>query len=260
VQNNSELLDSDLLSETPITDDSLAGPSLDESAVVPSLPSGDDLLSEAIPGGAIDFSAFSSMPFDDALSNSILVMAMVLCMIIGLIVTGWSMKVACLLTRGRPISVLRGLIATIVFSVVYGVAAAGSQWFVSTPSPFLALAVGIAMSTLALALVVVQNPVRALFTGIIASVLQAMFAIGITVAAALVVAKFVPPAKIEQLAGHTESFTASIASEVLPGDAEANSKLLSLNTLVDSAKDSQKEPAKAKKVYIPGVRENPFVE
>jgi len=260
VQNNSETLDSDPLSQTPITADSLSNDSLNESTVVPSLPGDDNLLSEAIPGGAIDFSAFSALPFDDALSNSILVMAIVAFIIIGLIVTGWSMKVACLLTRGRPISTLRGLVATIVFSVVYGVAAAGSQWFVATPSPFLALSVGVVLSTMALALIVVQNPVRALFTGIIASVLQTMFVIGITVAAAVMIAKFVPPAKIEQLASHTESFTASIASELLPGDVEANSKMLSLNTLVESAKDSQAEPAKAKKVYIPGVRENPFVE
>lgn len=211
----------------------------------------------------VDVTAFQSMPFDDVVSNGVLFALIFALIVAGLYVTGAGMKMACFITGGGSITIRRGIVASILMSAAYAITALVCNSLSGGSSPLYSLGFQVVVGTLVLALLLWQNPIRALATGVIASILQTTFLIGILTATIIMVGKFVPPKKLQQLAEHTQSFTDSVAKEVLPGEEEKTRQLLSVKSLIESQKDhaSASEPTPKKKpIYEPGLRSNPFVD
>jgi len=209
----------------------------------------------------IDVTAFQSMPFDDVYSNGVLFASILALIVAGLYVTGVGMKMACFVTGGGPITIRRGIVASILMAAYAITALIGSR-FSAESSPLYSLGFQVAVGTLVLALWLWQNPIRALATGVIASILQTAFLFGILAATIIMVGKFVPPKKLQRLAEHTQAFTDSLAKEVLPGEEEKTRQLLSLKSLVESQKAhaSASGPTKTNASYEPGLRSNPFAD
>jgi len=210
----------------------------------------------------VDLTAFQSLPFGDVFSNGVLLASIVGFIVAGLYVTGAGMKLACRVTGGGRITVRRGIIATILMSAAYAGTAIASESFALKSSPLATLGVQVGTGTMVLALLLWQNPVRALATGVIASILQTIFLFGLFAASIILVGKFVPPQKLQQLAEHTQPLTDSLAKEVLPGDEEKTRQLLSVKSLIDSPKAHASGDGQTKSIpiYERGLRSNPFAE
>lgn len=210
----------------------------------------------------VDFTAFKTLPFDDLVSNGILFVSIIGILAVGLYAIGAAMKLACRITGGRPITLRRGIIATILLSAAYAMSANVTAFFSSTPSPLTSFALQIAVGTAVLGLLLWQNPIRAFATGLVASILQTIFLFGVFSASFIMISKFVPSAKLKQLAEHTQSFTDSLAKEVLPGDEKKTRELLSIKSLVDSPDGPASASGKPKvtPLHERGLRSNPFVE
>lgn len=226
---------------------------LDESSLGP-------LDSIALP--PVDMTAFKSLPFADTFSNGLLFVFIVVFLIAGLYILGAAMKLACRVTGGKRITVRRGIIATILMSATYGLAAIATERFSSGLYPFYMLGLQVTVGTLVLAALLWQNPIRALATGIVASILQTIFLFGLFAATFISIGKFVPPQKLLQLADHTQSFTDSLAKDVLPGDEEKTRQFLSIQSLVDSPSGhaTAEGKPKAEPILERGMHSNPFVE
>jgi hypothetical protein len=142
------------------------------------------------------------------------------------------------------------------------VAAVVSQRFSADSSTLSTFALQVVAGTFLLALVLWQNPVRALATGIVASIFQSLFLIGFFAATFILIGKFAPPQKLQQLAKHTQSFTDSLAKEVLPGDEKKTRKLLSVESLIatPSGQATAAGKPKVKPLHERGQRNNPFAE
>jgi hypothetical protein len=211
---------------------------------------------------AVDLTAFQSLPFEDVFSNGVLFVSIAAFIVAGLYVTGAGMKLACHITGGGRITIRRGIVATILMSVAYAGAAGTSGSITSTSSLLLALGYQVGVGTLVLAFLLWQNPIRALATGVIASILQTIFLFGIFAASLILIGKFAPPQKLQQLAKHTQPLTDSLAKEVLPGDEEKTRQLLSIQSLLESPKAhaSGEEQTKSTPIYERGLRNNPFAE
>ncbi len=210
----------------------------------------------------VDMAAFKSLPFDDMYSNGILIVSIIALVVAGLYVAGAAMKLACRITGGGRITIRRGIIATIVMSGVYALATALAGSVSLGSSPFYKLGFPVAFGTVALALLLWQNPIRALATGLIASILQTIFLFGMLAGAIILVGKFVPTKKLQRLAEHTQSFTDSLAKAVLPGDEERNRRMLSIESMAKSPSDhaSASDKPKVKPIHERGLRSNPFAE
>lgn len=210
----------------------------------------------------VDLTAFQSLPFEDVFSNGVLLASIVGFIVAGLYVTGAGMKLACLVTGGGRITVRRGIIATILMSAAYAGTVVASESFSLKSSPLATLGVQVGVGTMVLALLLWQNPVRALATGVIASILQSIFLFGLFAASIILVGKFVPPQKLQQLAEHTQPLTDSLAKEVLPGDEEKTRQLLSVKSLIDSPKAHASGGGQTESIpiYERGLRSNPFAE
>lgn len=288
VQNDTDAIESSLIddnfdsldstdSAATLLDESqtLANGDLTSDGLNASIQTSDDLTVDVIPSDVIpsdvinsisippvDFTAFRSLPFDDVLSNAILVLSIVGFLAAGLYMTGAAMKLACRITGGRRITVRRGIIATILMSAAYALAAFVTTGFSSTPSLLFTFTLQVAVGTFVLGLLLWQNPIRALATGVVASILQTIFLFGVFAASIILIGQFVPTTKLKQLAEHTQSFTDSLAKEVLPGDEEKTRQLLSIKSLVESpsGQASASGAPKAKPIYERNLRNNPFVE
>lgn len=208
----------------------------------------------------VDLTAFQSMPFDDVFSNGVLFVSIVAFIVGGLYVIGVAMKLACHLTGGGRITIRRGVITTIFLSVTYALAAWAADRFSSGTSPFYTLGFQLFVGTLVLALLLWQNPIRAFATGILASILQAILLFGFFAATFILIGKFVPTQKLNQLAQHTQTFTDSLAKDVLPGDEEKARRLLSVKSLVESPTGHASGSPKVNPVHEQGLRSNPFVD
>lgn len=210
----------------------------------------------------VDTTAFKTLPFEDLYSNGILLVSIVAFVFASLFVTGAAMKLACRITGGTPITVRRGIVATVLVSLTYAVAAVVGQRFSADSSTLSTFALQVVAGTFLLAWVLWQNPVRALATGVVASILQTVFLFGFFAATFILIGKFAPPQKLQQLAKHTQSFTDSLAKEVLPGDEKKTRKLLSVESLIASPAGRATAASKPK---VPmhherGKRNNPFAE
>jgi len=241
---------SDVVSDNVMPSDGIGGDGALESGI------------DAISAAPVDFSAFRSLPFDDALSNGILAVSIIGLLVAALYVTGFAMKLACRITGGRRITVRRGIVATILMSAAYALVAGVAAGFSSAPSLLLTLAMQVTLGTLVLGALLWQNPIRAFATGLVASILQTILLVGVFAASILLVGQFVPPKKLQQLADHTQAFTDSLAKEVLPGDEEKARQLLSIKSLVESpgGQASAAVGPKVKMIHERGMRNNPFVE
>jgi hypothetical protein len=217
---------------------------------------------ESISLPAVDWTAFQSLPFDDAFSNGMLFVSIVAFIVAMLYVTGLAMKVACHVTGGGKITIRRGIVATILVSVAYGLAAFVTEFLSSGASSLMMIGIPILVGALALALLLWQNPIRALATGIIASILQTIFLFGFFAGAFILIGKFVPTQKLNQLAQHTQSLTDSLAEDVLPGDEEKIRQLLSVKSLVDppSGQDDDSAKPQVTPLHERTIRSNPFVQ
>ncbi|HBJ34611.1 MAG TPA: hypothetical protein DDZ51_07575 [Planctomycetaceae bacterium] len=210
----------------------------------------------------VDMTAFKSLPFDDLFSNGVLFVSIVAFVIAGLCVTGVAMKLACHVTGGGRITIRRGIVATILTSMAYALAAVFGQRFSADSSVLSTFTLQVVVGTFLLAFLLWQNPIRALATGIIASILQTVFLFGFFAATFILISKFAPPQRLQQLAKHTQSLTDSLAKEVLPGDEKKTRKLLSVQSLIESPSEhaAASERPKSKPIPVRGLRNNPFAD
>jgi hypothetical protein len=195
---------------------------------------------------AIDLAALLELPFDDIFSNSVAFALILGVCAVALLITGFAMKFACKLTGGGRITIRRGIVATASVSAVYLIAAWLKSISAFGASPMVAFVMTILAGTLTLAWILWQNPIRALATGILASILQTVLLFGFFSTAFIMASRFVPEQSLLQFAEHAQSLTDSLAKEVLPGDIEKNRQLLSVKSLFSDPTESAKVPSSSK--------------
>lgn len=250
---------SDLIPSEPATDIEAFG-----DAATSTTFAGDSLLAKLgnLPIPSIDVTAFKSLPYEDTLSNGVLIGVMFGILVGTLLVTGLAMKLACHFTGGGRITIRRGIFASYLLSMVCAAIALVTTLTLDEPSPFYILGLQIIAGTATLAIILWQNPIRAFATGVVGSVLQAILLFGFFSATLIMIGQFVPKQKLTQLANHTQSLSDSLAKEVLPGDSEANRELLSIKSLINETSEHAKasNTPKVKLFEERGVRTNPFVQ
>lgn len=209
----------------------------------------------------IDFTAFQSLPFEDMNSNAVMLACLGGGLLVCLIGAGFSLKTASRMTGGHWVSVRRAS-TTALFSFVAFIASVFALTeFAKDVSPVQALLAAVAVGVVVIALRFRQNPVRAVFTSLIAAGLLGGFVGLLAAGAGMALPELASKDQLAVVANHVQPFVNSVAARAWPGDEAANHEKLSLNALlVPLGNDGTKTPKKYTATKERGVHANPFID
>lgn len=200
----------------------------------------------------------SLLTVNDTASNPLVLALIVGAVLLGLLICGWSMKLACGFCGGREVGILRGMAASIASSLT-ATAAMGAIVLVSPDSSaWVAPVYGLFAAVATVAIVLVQNPLRALCTYLVYSVIGAAFAIAGAAATAGLLYYNLDEQQFERLAAHyTASRRAADPPDALLPEPPV-APVLEVRSLQPPA--PAPTPTPPKKKLPPGVKANPFVK
>jgi hypothetical protein len=198
----------------------------------------------------------SLFPFDDGPSNAAVIALIVVAFGIALMISGWSMKLACSFCGGPEIGILRGLTMAIACTIVSSLVMYFVNESASGQGPWIASLYGLFAATATLSLLLAQNPLRSMFTYIVYAVISGAFSLAAAAAMAAMIYFSVEPAKLQQAAKHY-----AFQSQVAPAPTTAMFQdLISPVQEVGTVQPAVAEPLPPKKKLPPGVKANPFVK
>ncbi|WP_164101672.1 hypothetical protein [Candidatus Laterigemmans baculatus] len=175
-----------------------------------------------------------------------------------LLVSGWSMKVACRICGVDEISFRYALLVAVV-SGSAGIATSLAVTFaVSEPSAGLGAFAPAAAMIATIALLVGHNPFRALGIYVLYSILSALLTLAVFVPLGIAAVFMIPTGTMDQLAAAAaESVEQAQVLPNLPAVAERSERMVTPSELENAAAPSQ---PKMRPVLPEGVEQNPFVK
>lgn len=137
---------------------------------------------------------FSSaqLPLVVAMAVTVVLLAILIPLLLG-----WTTKLACRICRGQPIGLGRGVLAMLAAAAATTFVPLGVHSLVPQTSPLAAALAGLATAILALAIVLRQNPLRALLTYLVAGFLQGICWFVLILGLVLIVKLTVPEERLQ---------------------------------------------------------------
>lgn len=195
------------------------------------------------------------VPVETIQIGSIFLATVGFCILFSIALSGWCMRFASRLCDGSEAGYLRSIFAVIV-SALLGSGATILSILLQPGTPqWLTMLYGACGSILGIALVMRQNPVRALGTYIVFSVVGIFSHVGLAFVVILLLCFTVPAAKLKELSQQASTLEKS-------ADTESRGKLDKWLVSATSQQPKQGEqPSDVKKLpSVEGVSANPFVQ
>jgi hypothetical protein len=182
-------------------------------------------------------------------------------LVVCLIGAGFSLKTASRMTGGHWVSVRRAATTALLSVVAFVGSVVALSEFAKEVAPVQAMLVAVAVGIVVIALGLRQNPVRAVFTSLIATGLLGGFVALLAAGAGMALPQFASKDQLAVVANHVQPFVDSVAARAWPGDDAANRQRLSLSAvLVPLGNDGTKTPKKYSATTERGVHANPFID